>query len=87
MAERKKNYFLLYQAWLGPIPLIQDLKENKSIVVITIFHNFQAKTTYYCLLGHQICRTLVWWLKSQEIQLPYAAGASRALYQQNMRAR
>ena len=43
------------------------------MIVITIFHNFQAKTTYYCLLGHQICRTLVWWLMSQEIQLPYAA--------------
>ena len=43
------------------------------MVVITIFHNFQAKTIYYCLLGHQICRTLVQWLMSQEIQLPYAA--------------
>ena len=33
-------------------------------------------TLSYCLLGHQICRTLVRWWKSQKIQLSYAAGLS-----------
>ena len=66
--------------WLGLIPLIQEYTSKQEYGCKQEYSSKQKYrsnnyfTLSYCLLGHQICRTLVKWWKSQKIQLSYAAG-------------